>query len=176
MIKVYDDFLRDSEFKALQSLLLGHHLSWYYNDGITGTETHADGFQFVHSFFNITNPFDKTISNYSDFVLPLLSKLAPKYVLRVKANLRPHTKEHVLSDWHTDMTLEQKTAILYVNSNNGYTAFKDGTKVYSQANRLVLFDGHLEHAGTSCTDEKVRVVLNINYTPNMMNGKEQLPL
>ena len=54
--------------------------------------------------------------------------------------------------------------------------FRGGTEVKGIENRLLLFDSHIEHAGTSCTDELRRVVLNINYHPVKMNGKEQLPL
>ena len=68
------------------------------------------------------------------------------------------------------------TGIFYLNSNNGSTVFKSGEEVQSQANRLVLFDSQLEHSGTSCTDERRRVVLNINYVPTELNGKPQLPL
>ena len=64
------------------------------------------------------------------------------------------------------MNLGQKTAIFYLNSNNGYTLFKDDTRVFSQENRLCLFNGHIEHAGASCTNAKRRVVLNINYIPS----------
>ena len=55
------------------------------------------------------------------------------------------------------------TAIFYLNSNNGYTEFEDGTKVESVANRFVSFPSTLKHRGTSCTDENVRVVINFNY-------------
>ena len=59
---------------------------------------------------------------------------------------------------------EYKTAILYLNTNNGYTKFSTGEKVMSERNKLISFDGHLEHTGTtnSC-DEPRRVCLNINY-------------
>ena len=55
------------------------------------------------------------------------------------------------------------TSILYVNTNNGYTKFEDGTIVESVANRLVSFPSNMKHTGTSCTDEKTRVVINFNY-------------
>ena len=66
------------------------------------------------------------------------------------------------------MDLNQQTAIFYLNTNNGYTKFQDNTiqDVNSVANRLITFDGSLQHAGCSCTDQNVRVVLNINYIPS----------
>ena len=55
------------------------------------------------------------------------------------------------------------TSIFYVNTNNGYTKFEDGTKVESVANRMLTFPANMKHIGTSCTDEQTRVVINFNY-------------
>ena len=53
--------------------------------------------------------------------------------------------------------------IYYVNGNNGYTEFEDGTKVESVENRFVSFAGDLIHRGVNQTDTKERVVINFNY-------------
>ena len=55
------------------------------------------------------------------------------------------------------------TAVFYVNTNNGYTIFESGEKVSSVENRMVIFDSNILHTGTTCTDERVRCVLNFNY-------------
>jgi hypothetical protein len=55
------------------------------------------------------------------------------------------------------------TGILYLNDNNGYTVFEDGTRVQSAANRFVEFDASLRHTGASCTDAPYRLVLNLNW-------------
>jgi hypothetical protein len=176
MIKIYDNFLSREDFKLTSSFLLSSQIPWTYSDTITGREQGSDSYQFVHTFFNFATPFDCNSCKYSRFLDPLWNKLAPKYILRVKANLRPRTSELVQSDWHTDVDFEQaKTCIFYLNSNNGCTVFKSGERVNSQANRLLLFDSHLEHSGTSCTDQLRRVVLNINYVPSKINGLYQLP-
>ena len=66
---------------------------------------------------------------------------------------------------HTDTDLKShKTSVFYLNTNNGGTIFQNGKKVISKANRLVEFDSHQSHAGVDCTDQKVRVVINFNYT------------
>ena len=70
---------------------------------------------------------------------------------------------------HTDYGLggttnhSGKSAVFYLNSNNGYTLFEDGTKVESVAGRLLVFDPHMAHTGSSSTDTKNRVVINFNY-------------
>ena len=66
---------------------------------------------------------------------------------------------------HTDTDLKgHKTSVYYVNTNNGGTIFQNGKKAKSKANRLVEFDCHQNHAAVDCTDQKVRVVINFNYT------------
>jgi hypothetical protein len=56
------------------------------------------------------------------------------------------------------------TAIFYINSNDGYTIFKKNKKIIkSKENKFIYFKSNSEHAGTTCTDQKVRVVINFNY-------------
>ena len=50
-----------------------------------------------------------------------------------------------------------------MNTNNGYTEFEDGTVVKSIENRMVVFPANMKHRGTSCTNKKVRVIINFNY-------------
>ena len=56
-----------------------------------------------------------------------------------------------------------RTSILYMNTNDGYTLFEDGTKVESVMNRLITFPYNMKHAGTTCTDVPFRMVINFNY-------------
>ena len=42
--------------------------------------------------------------------------------------------------------------------------YKKVGKINCIANRLVIFDSSLEHAGFTCTDEDTRVVINFNYS------------
>ena len=88
-----------------------------------------------------------------------------KKLLRIKANLLTRTNNIVINKFHKDFNNKNKltTAIYYINTCNGYTLFKDGTKIKSVSNRFVSFDSNLEHTGTSCTDENIRVVINFNY-------------
>ena len=40
---------------------------------------------------------------------------------------------------------------------------KDGKKVKSVENRVVMFDGEIKHCSTTCTDKLSRIVVNVNY-------------
>ena len=82
---------------------------------------------------------------------------------RLKINLNPKAHKVFEHGYHIDINIPSKTAIFYLNTNDGYTAFETGEKVESVANRLVVFDSNIKHTGTTCTNQKARLVLNINY-------------
>lgn len=164
-ISVFDNFLEDENFKNLQTLLLGGWFPWYFNDGITtaGTESVYD-YQFTHTFVRD----GEITSDWTNHLEAVFQKLNPKEILRVKANLLTASKELIESDFHTDVeeSVKAKTAILYINSNDGYTLFKDNTRIASIENRLVLFDSSILHKGTNCTNQKSRCVINFNFIEN----------
>ncbi len=159
---------------------------WIYNDVIDWPGEEQDGFCFIHMFYNDDIP----MSPFLEVVDPILSKIKRTALIRVKANLLTRTPEIVKNNLHhdvgyfdqiegppysfTDVEESQRTysdeklghittAIFYVNTNNGYTELEDGTKIESVANRFVSFPADTLHTGTSCTDEKVRVIVNFNY-------------
>ena len=102
----------------------------------------------------------------SSMVVFGLQSLKIKKLIRIKANLvlrTPKIKEH---GFHIDNQIHKKfkTAILYINSNNGYTRFKKNNKKFkSEENKLIDFNGRLQHTGTSCTDTQYRMVINFVY-------------
>ena len=55
------------------------------------------------------------------------------------------------------------TSIFYINTNNGYTEFEDGTVINSVANRLVSFPLNTKHRMATQTDTQRRIVVNFNY-------------
>ena len=72
--------------------------------------------------------------------------------------------EIIKHDFHKDNSSKNLiSSILYINSNNGYTEFEGGKKINSKANRLITFKSNISHRGTTCTDEKFRMVLNLVY-------------
>ena len=164
-MKITDNFLSDDEFKSIQDWFTGESFHWYYNNSIANQKQGLDQFQFVHPFYDVAKP---SLNKFSSFLYPFLTKLNAKYIFRIKANLRPRTTTGVLSDYHTDMDLNQQTGIFYINTNNGYTKFQDNSldDVTSVANRFLTFSGQLKHCGASPTDTNSRIVLNINYIPS----------
>jgi len=87
-------------------------------------------------------------------------------LLRVKANLNPYNGDNKVHQYHVDIPhFKGKTAVYYVNTNNGSTLFQDGTEVESVENRIVIFDATLKHAKRNSTNTKARCVVNINFYP-----------
>jgi len=159
-MKVQDNFLDKESFNNIQSLMMGNDFDWYYNTVITEEKFNRKEFQFTHIFY-----LDGSPRTSYPVVEPIVKTINPFSLVRVKANLLTKTPKIKEYDFHTDYKNKKNltTAIFYVNTCNGYTLFKDGKKIESVANRLVSFDSGLEHTGTSCSDENVRVVINFNY-------------
>lgn len=162
-IKVFDNFIHPEDFSKLEQIFLANNFPWYYNEYVNYADNEEQSFQFTHIFYKDNEPKSKLIQNIS----PILEKIDIFSLYRIKANLT--TKTNVIEEhgYHRDVKLSNNckitTAIFYINSNDGYTLFEDGSKIHSVANRFVSFPSYLEHSGTSCTDEKVRLVLNFNY-------------
>jgi hypothetical protein len=164
-VKIIDNFLSKEVFEKLQNILLGNNFDWYYNSFIEYTNKPNKQFQFIHFFF--TNNWRG--SNFN-LIEPIINIIKPFSLVRIKANLLTKTEKIIANEFHKDFDNVKNltTGIFYINTCNGYTIFKDGTKVESVANRFVSFDSQLEHTGTSCTDENIRVLINFNYFNNSL--------
>jgi hypothetical protein len=165
--QVLDNFLPENYFKELQNAMIDSALfPWYFNNTIVGIDpnekNNLDSCQFTHSFWSSEKG---AVSDYLYILQPILDKIQPKAIFRIKANLVTRTNEIIEHGFHTDFPPNQqcRTAILYLNSNNGYTIFDNGVKIESLENRFIEFDSRLLHSGTSTSNSNVRVVINFNY-------------
>ena len=159
--EVIDNFLPKEQHEMIAHTMLGSDFPWYYNDYVVGpdeTDTVYNS-QFTHQFYTR----DSWNSDYQQLMLPILEKLNPRALIRIKANLSLATDKIIEGRWHTDFQFECRTAVYYVNTNNGFTKFRSNHKVESVANRLVVFDSHDLHTGATATDTKARCVINLNY-------------
>jgi hypothetical protein len=156
------------------SILNNQDFPWNYNAYIVspGDKRALDRHQFTHVFFQKSHQ-ETSKSIHYPVLSDLIDKINPSDLLRVKANLGIKTSEHIEGGFHTDTPLKHNTAIFYLNTNNGYTKFKDGTVVDTIANRLVVFDSNLLHSGFSQTDKNARCVINLNYIGGL-SGKDEI--
>jgi hypothetical protein len=172
-MKVEDNFLDQKEFDKMQAFIMIGDFNWFYNPLVDFTDD-VEKFQFIHMFYMDYYAVSQNII----IIDPIIKKILPISLCRIKANLLTRTSDIIENEFHIDIAdysdenrktiflekLKQlTTSIFYMNTNNGYTKFEDGTIVESVANRLVSFSADTKHKGTSCTDEKTRVVINFNY-------------
>jgi len=163
-MKIEDNFLKQEEFDKIQKLMgQPSPLPWFYADRIVFEDD--DKFQFIHAFYDNHMP----MSPFANELDSIINIIQPFSIVKVRAKLLTRTPEIVETSFHVDLSLPEEqlrqwtTSIFYVNTNDGYTKFEDGTKVKSVANRMLTFPANVKHTGTSCTDEKIRVVINFNY-------------
>ena len=168
-MQIQDNFLPHHEFEQIQRLLMSSNFPWFFNTHTVYTDDNHNSFQFPHFSHLFYNAWHVQ-SNHFEHLQPFFKPLEVYSLQRLKANLLARTDKTFLNEFHVDEPtmasdkLEKfTTAIFYINTNNGYTEFADGTKVESVANRMVTFPSNIEHRGTSCTDEKARIVINFNY-------------
>ena len=161
-VEVIDNFLDSYRFEQLQSCILDQNFDWYYLDGINGDDNPRGSYQFTHGF--VVNDTIKDSTNFP-LISSICNSLGCNKLQRIKVNLNPRTIFHRNGGYHLDISSSffMKVAILYINTNNGWTNIKGHGKVKCVANRLVKFHSSMEHAGISCTDEKIKVVVNFNY-------------
>jgi hypothetical protein len=181
--KIIDDFLPQKQFQDIQSYLMNDvknisdidkkkypPVGWAYNPNVVAS-THYKGlnnpnsssqnvkhFYMVHMVYlvNVLSPlYDKLRS--------ILNKLDVKALIRIKCNLYPNSETIYEHESHTDFPFSHKSAILSINTCDGYTKLNDGTKIGSVANRILLFDGSIPHQSTTTSDTTARFNINFNY-------------
>lgn len=179
-IKIIDNFLPYDIFKELQNIFLDKNFPWYFRDSSVFDNDNCP--QFCHFIYMDMEP----TSNYWEYIKPVLidglNLKSNQSILRVKANATPAHSSVIQKRFHCDLVEDgekdkskndenyipivcpHNVSIIYINSNDGFTCFKDGAKVESIENRCIIFSGDLMHAGSTCTDSPLRVVLNVNYT------------
>jgi len=169
--KVIDNFLDEEYFDSLVTLFTdkektgNKEMPWYFQTSISypkeyeKLEPGSKLFYMYHMFYENNKPN----SSYYEKLIPLLDKLELKALLRIKANLYPFTETFYEHTMHFDFEFPHSTALLSLNTCDGYTKLKDGTKIDSVANRILLFDASEEHCSTNTTNVSARINININY-------------
>ena len=163
-IEVYDNFLPTEVFLPIKEYIFGGQMPWYYMPNSVSSDDDCP--QFSHCLYNDLTP----ISDVYNLIKPIFATLNPIGLYRVKFNATARTEVIQEKPLHYDVTGQDindvpnhNICVLYMNDNNGYTYFEDGQQVDSKENRAVIFPSNFAHAGTSCTDADLRVVLNIDY-------------
>jgi hypothetical protein len=175
-VTIQDDWLPWYNLHIFKEYVLNVDFPWYKcevvaEEGIAKSpiEQHpkfASRQQFVHAFLD---DYGLDSSGGSKFIHEMGKLLNAKKLYRCKLNYGMRTVEPTIGGWHQDyMKIKEwpnlKIALLYLNTNNGYTILEDGTKIESIENRLAIFDNSVIHTDCSQTDTEGRLVLNIAFT------------
>ena len=153
MIDIKDNILDEKVIEDLEWCLLSN----------TGIAWFIKGSNFEHNFWSgieYSNRYNDVCQAWIDMYIK------PTALIKVKGKLYPKSKKIKELKMNPDVHWKHEncmTSILHINTNNGYTKFENGEVVKSVRNRLVTFPAHLKHTGSTCTDEKFRCVINVNY-------------
>ncbi len=158
--KIIDNFIPKEDFKLLQDIVFSNEIPWYFNKNCSYENKDEPYFYFTHILFENKKPNSEF---YNVFNEKLISKLNPKGLARVKLNCYPRTKELENHLPHKDFDYPNNVLLYSLNTCNGYTKLEDGSMIESIENRALFFNGQNLHNSTSCTNEKCRFNININY-------------
>lgn len=175
MFEIIDNFLPQEYFDNIkntffpQDLNDSNNFAWNYQKGIvrdpglgpTGYE--ENDWIYTRQLYSSDNGlrYDK----YYSMVKPIIDKLKVKKLFDIRANLLVPTLKHIQHEFHTDRKVPHKVALFYVTECDGFTILKDTTEVKCIENRMLIFDGSIEHCSVTSTDYP-RSVININYVSN----------
>jgi len=166
VIDVIDNFLSQSQFLELREKMFDQYFPWQFNEEKTEGEDNLWNCQFIHMFTNARS--NNYFSEYYPILQPVLDELGAIFAFRIKANITGVSNKIRLYNMHTDTDYRCKTAVYYLNTNNGKTVFEGGVEVESVENRVAIFDSNLKHTATTHTDQKMRCVINFNYVTDEM--------
>ena len=158
-MKIIKNFLDKEYFLKINNLLLSSNFPWFYQSKLSSEKDTSDNFFFCHNLYKDSQQqslfFDSILS-------PILKNLNFNKLLRAKINCYTKNHKKIKTNFHVDSSDSHTVCLYSINTNNGYTLFKNNKKIHSIENQMLIFDGRLEHCSVAQTDEKIRVNININ--------------
>jgi hypothetical protein len=162
--KIIDNFLEKEDFYKFQEEIIKNNLPWYYRSYQTYESVNDldDVGYFSLCFFN---NFANDFNGFNYFLYKIYEKLECKALIQSRANLSLREKENKKLYFHIDYPFKCKTAVFYMNTNNGATILDENKKIKidSIENRMVVFDSQIRHSALTQSDTKRRICININY-------------
>jgi hypothetical protein len=163
-IEVIDDFLDKKDHELILNTMNSNNFPWYCTQYVANEFASSDlskeeNFYFSHLFYD---KYEFTTGE-SQLIVPIMKLINPTAIVRIRANLT-YPQKQKSAGFHIDESFNGKTAVYYVNTNNGKTIFEDGKEVDSVANRILIFDSNIYHSPVF-SDDKRRIVINLNWVP-----------
>ena len=123
-MRVIERALETSKFKNIYNIITNTEFPWYYND----SSVDDDKISYMSHLFV---KFGKPNSDFFYLIEDVLKILKPIELLHIRANLIINKNKVCKTPWHNDFHKadpRHRTAILYLNTNNGYTEFRGNIK------------------------------------------------
>jgi len=154
-----DDLISEKWLEDIKFNLTSNIFAWYIQPNVSPGTNDLYNFYLAHTFYEN----NKVNSDHFFRINPILDSIKMSKLIRLKANLYAKTDTIIEHAKHIDYETEGKTAIFYVNENNGFTNLNDEIKIESKKNRLLTFDNEILHNSSTCTNDKYRLTIVINY-------------
>ena len=166
--KIIENFLPEDYFKEIQqSVVWNIDFPWYLQNRVVTVEPgfYTPGYKESHWYAShlAYSRFCPKGSFYNHLVRFINLLPDCHALIRIKCNFYAQTPEIINHGQHIDYDFENKGAILFLNTCDGYTRLHDGTKVENIENRLLLFDPQKPHNSSTTTNAKGRFNINVNY-------------
>jgi len=160
------NYLNQEDFIKIKNYFCSDKMGWFYNkeQTITEEDQRKDASFFSHRIWY--NDKIETSPFVYQLIEPIIKKIKPRKILRIKANLVINRRIQTASNFHLDDDTKHKVAIYYINTNNGFTLLDPikRKEIKCEENKLLIFDGKILHSAVAQTDTDQRLVINFNYT------------
>lgn len=175
-VEVSDNFLSLVDFEVLKKRLEDSS-TWGYLPDTAGvydqtTEDHVNNCQMTTVIYSFSRPQNALF----DFIEPVLTKAEAFLLIKAKANITFASPDNRVFGWHKDFHTaprDTRTAVLFFDDTDGATLVEtpEGViEVECKANRFVSFPVNYSHTGVTHTNNKRRMLLNLNYVRVEENG------
>ncbi len=167
MIQVINNFLNNDKFHSIYNIITSSNFPWYFpENGKTN---------FTHDIVKKTQDKVKTSFWVTPILSPLLQefqninkKISDMQLTKAKIDLTYRTNEIVENEPSVDVSKidlnePTETAILYLNTNDGYTQIVGSNKIESVQNRILILPTNTSYFETTTTDNDFRLVLKLVY-------------
>jgi len=189
-IEIIDNFLDEKYFNDLYNIAISPNFPYYLSrhkftvsddtikNNLNYYKNINEYIQFVHCFYLSNDPDNdnkeyksETLFIIDKFIHTLINKKKYKKfeLLRAKINFQPRIENQNNNQHncpHTDDNRDHTVFLFYINDSDGDTFFFKNKKLFKRIspkkNRLVIFDGKTEHAGSHPIKNDFRVVLNMD--------------
>ena len=169
MITVIDNYLKQEDFEHIRDWAFGDQIDWRYSPSVADDDDIGLGY-FHHVLYAEQEPKSKWL--HKGMASHLIQEAKIELLIRIKVNLYTATETIKYHKPHKDYDFPHKAAVYCLNTCDGGTTIGK-RRIDSVANRMILFDGSEDHFSSTCTDQPVRMNINLNWLNPFDNNSKK---